>query len=255
MNQKDTTIYKVNLDEVISYNNKEGKITIEAIQSKKDDYSFLTNPILISLVFPLLVTLLTFWITRLLTRKKERAELKRVETETDKNQVEINQIKSSFQPIVISSLQSVQNEIFKDKTSSLKDLIKSKSDLFNVEQIYHEGNAIIEDSYEYYRSVYLNFGSSLLNRIKKNSLDNSSLFPNSIRDEFQKLMKSLFEIHEIQKMEFSKEVQDMPAEIEKKLVTISENFDSLIDMMRNDLHLNNTYIHDFISEHQKVKNK
>src|SRR5690606_36216805 len=138
-------------------------------------------------------------VVRLITRKSDKAELSKIETETEKSQEEISKIKSSYQPIILSSLQNIQNQLFQDKTNSLKELIKSKSEIFNVEQIYHEDDAIIEDTYDYYQNVYLGFSNVILENIKKNSLDNASLFPSNLREKFQNLVGLLYEVHEIQK--------------------------------------------------------
>jgi len=245
---KDITTYKISADSGQAETILDKSYTVQVIQPEKGDSGFFDNPVLTSLVFPVLVTILTFLVARLVTSKKDKKDFQKVEAE-------IEQIKTSFQPIVLNSLQNVQNEIFKDKTSSLKGLIKSKSELFNVEQIYHEGDAIIEDSYDYYQNVYLNFSNTSLSEVKKNSLDNASLFPNHIRIEFQKLLTQIFEINDIQEREFSTQNQNMPTGVETKLETISKSFDRLIDMIRKDLHLDNTFIHDFISEYQKIKKK
>lgn len=227
--------------------------SVEVISSRKEDSSFMTHPVLISFVFPVLVTVITFFFTRLLTRKKEKTELSKIETDIEKNKVEISHIRTSFQPLVISSLQAVQNEIFKDKLNSLKELSKSKSDFFNVEQIYHEGEAFIGDTHEYAQNVYWNFTVYPVEKIKKNLLENGSLFPDSIRSEYQKLLKLIYKVYDIQKRENSNENQDMPTGVEVLLMQIAKEFDHLIDMIRKDLHLDNTFIHEFIAEHQKTK--
>ena len=245
---KDTTTHKVSPDNSNSETTLDNNYTIKVIQPKKVESGIFDNTVVTSFVFPILITVITFLIARFVTRKKDKKDLEKVEAE-------IEQIKTSFQPIVLNSLQNVQNEIFKDKTNSLKGLIKSKSELFNVEQIYHEGYAIIADTYDYYQDVYLNFRKTSLSEVKKNSLDNASLFPNEIRNEFQKLMTQLFEIGDIQDREFSTQNQSMPTDVDKKLEIISNSFDNLIDLIRNDLHLDNTFIHDFISEYQKIKKK
>lgn len=42
----------------------------------------------------------------------------------------------------------------------------------------------------------------------------------------------------------------MPNDIEDKLNNISTSFNELIDLIREDLHLNNNFIHDFIEEYK-----
>lgn len=249
---KDTTILHIkgNIVDTLK-NNSDGHITIDVIQSKKEKHSILDSPTFTTFLFPLLVALITTLFLRLMTRKSDKAKLSKIENENEKNQEEISKIKSSYQPIVLSSLQNIQNQLFQDKANSLKELVKSKSDIFNVEEIYHEGDAKIENTYNYYQNVYLDLSNIILENIKKNSLDNSSLFPSNIREKFQNLVGLLYEVYDIQKREFSMKEESMPNEVEGKLAIISKSFDELIDLIRNDLHLDNTFIHDFIKTYQQ----
>src|SRR5690606_8154577 len=92
-------------------NNSNDAITINVIQPKKDNPSILDNPAFTTFLFPLLVALITTLVVRLITRKSDKAELSKIETETEKNQEEISKIKSSYQPIILSSLQNIQNQL------------------------------------------------------------------------------------------------------------------------------------------------
>lgn len=253
MKEKDTTLYKISSNSTLVDLRSNDSLTIEVIGLKKDDSYSLDNPILTYLIFPILITLITFFVVRYFSRKREKQEIEKINSETEKNKEEINQLRFSFQPIVISSLQTIQNNIFKDKIDSLKGIIKSKHELYNVNQIYHEGWGIIEDVYHYYQNVYLNFNDVSIENLKNNSLSNASLFPDAIRTEFQTLVSSIFEIREIQKKAFSIRNQEMPSGVKEKLETITQLFNKLIDMIRQDLHLNNTFIHDFIAKHQKTQ--
>lgn len=202
------------------------------------------NPLFTSLVFPIIVAFLTALGVRLLNKNKDKAELTKLNEE-------INKIKTSYQPIVLNSLQTIQSELFKDKVNSLKKLIKSKSDILNVEQIFHEGNAIIEDTHDYNQNIYLGLSDIKLKSIEENSLNNGYLFPSDIRNKFQELVKNLNEVYEIQKREMSTQNQGMPNDVEDKLKNISAIYDDLIELIRKDLHFDNTFIHDFIKAYQK----
>lgn len=246
MNEKDTTLYKISSNSKLIDLKSNDSLTIEVIELKKDDTDILNNLFLPSLIFPIIITLVTLFCARYLKRKREKQELEKIREE-------INQMRISFQPIVISSLQTIQNNIFKDKIDSLKGIIKSRNELYNVNQIYHEGWGVIEDVYDYYQNVYLNFNDESIENLKNNSLSNASLFPDAIRGEFQTLVSSIFEIREIQKKAFSIRNQEMPSGVKEKLETITKLFDKLIDMIRQDLHLNNTFVHDFIAKYQKIQ--
>lgn len=250
MERKDTTILNIKgikLAPLKSSSND--SITINLVQPKKENPSFLDNS-LITFLFPIVVPILVTLSLRIITRKRDKAELGKIETETEKNQEEITKIKSSYHPIILSSLQNIQNQLFQDKINSLKELIKSKAEIFSVDQSYHEGDAVIQDIYEYYDNVYFGFSTKLEN-IKKNSLDNASLFPSKIRDKFQNLVNLLYQVDEIKKREASNREPNMPYEVKEKLENISKSFDELIDLIRNDLHFDNTFIHNFIDSYQK----
>lgn len=103
-----------------------GKILLKAIK-----------PALYTIILPAISTLIVILIDRFLKRKKENLIIKKIKSETKKNKAELKRLKNFNQPIVISTLQSVQNEIFEDKINSLKGLIKTKATLFNIEQNYY----------------------------------------------------------------------------------------------------------------------
>lgn len=253
MKEKDTTLYKLSSNPKLINQQSKDSLTIEIVESKSEDSNIFNNSVFIDFIFPFLASLFILIVVRYFNRKKENEKLEKLKSETKKNKEEIKQMRISFQPIVISSLQTIQNNIFKDKIDSLKGIIKSKHELYNVNQIYHEGWGIIEDVYHYYQNVYLNFNDESIENLKNNSLSNASLFPDAIRTEFQNLVSKIFEIREIQKKAFSTQNQDMPSGVVEKLEIITMLFDELIDMIRQDLHLNNTFVHDFIAKYQKIQ--
>lgn len=226
--------------------NPDQVITVKLIAAETDKPVFFDQLPFNDLIFPLI---LAFIIT-IINRRTIKAEISKLSSETKKNKAEIAKIKSSYQPIVLNSLQIIQNQLFQDKINSLKDLIKSKSELFNVTQIYHEGEGLIEDEYDYFRNVYLNLSLNLIEDLKKNALSNAGLFPSEIRDKFNKVAALLYGAHDVQRMHFSKHSQDLPAGMQETLQNIYSQFENLIELIRYDLHFDNTFIHDFIKEYQ-----
>ena len=222
-------------------------ITVKLIRDETDKPTFFEQLPFKDLIFPLILAV----IITIINRRTIKAEISKLTSETEKNKAEIAKIKSAYQPIVLNSLQIIQNQLFQDKINSLKDLIKSKSELFSVTQIYHEGDGLIEDEYDYFRNVYLNLSTNLVECLKKNALDNAGLFPSEIRDKFNKVVSLLYRAHDVQRMHFSKQSQDLPAGMQETLQNIDSEFDKLFDLIRYDLHFDNTFIHDFIKEYQK----
>lgn len=185
MRSQDTTVFDVYTSKDSLESENRDIYKVEVISKGKEDSGLLAAPIFKEFIFPvaipIIVTLVTFFITRYITRKKDRAEIRKIETDTDKNKAEIEQIRSSFQPVIVSSLQTIQNQIFQNKTDCLKHLIHSKNTLFEVEQVYNEGEAFVQDEYDYYQNVYWQISDLRLKSIKDNILKNGSFFPNSIR--------------------------------------------------------------------------
>ena len=200
------------------------------------------------IITPVIVSVLTVLITQIITYKRRKVELNKMEAE-------MNQIKLSFQPLVFSTIQSIQNEIFKDKVGSLKGLIRSKAILFNVNQDYHAGEAFIQDYDEYMQQVYLNFSAVKIQSVRNNELENSSLFPEGIMLKFKELIREIDEIVEIQTEHFSIRDQFIPKGVDGKLTQVSELFDLIINLMRKDLHLDNTFVHDFINKQKRLIEK
>ncbi|CAC9974389.1 hypothetical protein [Flavobacterium panici] len=229
----------------------EGIITVKLIQQESPKSSVFEKPFAKDLGFPLILAVLLVLITRFITRKTIKAEISKLKTETDKNNAEIAKVKSSYQPIILNSLQIIQSHLYQDKINSLKNLMKSKSDLFNVKQIYHEGDALIDDIYDYYQTVYNKLSENLIENLKRNALENAGLFPSKIRTKFNKLNGLVYEAYNIQSRHFSVKTQDLPNGMQKLLEDIDAEFEKLIDLIRDDLHFDNTFIHDFIKEYQK----
>lgn len=200
------------------------------------------------IIAPVVVSIITVLITQIVTRKKRKFELNKMEAE-------ISQIKFSFQPLVFSAIQAIQNEIFKDKVKSLKGLIRSKATLFNANQEFHDGEPFIRDSYEYMQQVYLNFNATEIQKVRDNELEYSSLFPEEILRKFKELINEIEKIVEKQGEYFSMKNQSVPEGVDKILVNISELFESIINLMRTDLHLDNTFVHDFIKNQKKMIEK
>lgn len=248
----DTTKYKVESNIVPTDFKLKEHIVVEVIKPKENPEAFYETPLFSSLIFPLVITLLTFFITKYFIRKKERVELDKLATDIKRNNAEIKMVESSFQPIVLTSLQAIQNELFMDKINSLRALLKSKYVFFKLEREYHKGEPVINDTDQYYQNIYQNFSDDELAKFNENSMMNSSLFSTSIRQGFNELTAQLNDIKNIRKNEYSLQNMNMPQGGDKKLEEINECFSRLIDLIRLDLHLDNTFIHDFISRYQKI---
>lgn len=244
----DTTLTGINTD---TTSNATNTVTIQLIQPSKSNTNILESTLFVSFVYPIFVALGTTIVLWYFTRKKERADLLKIKTEADKNQEEIKKIKTSYQPIVLSSLQTIQNQLFEDKINALKKLVKFKRYIFHYENHFYEGQPHIESTEDYYYLVYNQFSKQKLDDISESFRNNECLFPTKIRDQFQKLRHDLGGVYHTQQRQYSLKNNEIPEGMEAKLQTISDEFDNLINMIRTDLHFDNSFIHDFIEKYKK----
>lgn len=203
------------------------------------------NPILISFIYPLLITLIAFFVTRYTTRKRIKAERELINEK-------INQIKRDFQPYVLATLQKTQETILKAKLNTLREIVKFKTDFFNVSNVYIDGIGVIDDMSDYYQNVYCVFFNDEYLNIRNLVLLNGYLFPNNIKEELKKILNDLSNILDIQNREYSKQNSDLPDDALEILKNLSSKFDNVIEDIRKDLHLDDSFIHDFIEKYKKI---
>lgn len=221
--------------------NTNDTITINLVQPKINNSTFIEHPFFTVVFFPILVPLIIAYVASRFINKNTEAKLK---AETEK-------IKTSYQPVVLSALQSIQNQIFENKINALKRLNGFKYKYFHYDQRYIDGVPLIDDSYEYYNTIYNNFNNTLFDNFEVFAIDNAILFPSNIQSEFNDLINSIFRVNETRKANDSIWDSNMPPNIETDLKEILNKFETLIDLIREDLHFDNTFIHEFIKTHQK----
>ena len=145
-----------------------------------------------------------------------------------------------------------QEKLVDDKIKALKGIVSFRFKLFSVEQDYIEGQAMIEDTFEYHQSVYRDINYSELNVLKEIVLMKGYLFPEEIKKDMNLLIYEYTEVYNIQKKEYSKQIQEMPSEVINILDRLSEKLDAVIDNIRKDLHIDNSFIHDFIKKYNNL---
>lgn len=254
MIQKQDTI-KVLLisNEYKVHKNNDNIIVIEQKNKNEKTKEFYETSLFGSFFIPLILLLISFLIARWWFRKKEKKENEKLEAEIEKIREDINTLQNSFQPIVLSTIQLTQEKLVEDKISALKEIVNFRYKLFSIDQDYKEGEPLIEDTNEYHQSVYGNISNSVLNEIKETVLMKGYLFPKNIKDNMNLLIYELREICNIQKREYSIQEQKMPDKVISILNRLSEKFNVVIDDIRKDLHIDDSFIHDFIEKYKKIE--
>jgi hypothetical protein len=242
---------------VINYKDstaKTGKASqIIVIQEKKTEpvKQWYENPLVASLLIPIIITSLTFWVTKWANRKKEKADQEKVSGEIEKLKTENDKIRKSFQPIVVSSLQTIQNEVLKIKIDALKQLNEIKRDFFE-----YDGPPLSDDytpdTNDYYEHVFFKFNTNRSEGFKKFLLQYSYVFPDVVIKRL-KAVGSLVEDLTITNSSMDSDHLNPDLNDLNRVKELIEKTDEAIKALRSDLHLDNDFIHKFIEQNQDIK--
>jgi len=239
---------------------KNDKIIVIEQKDKPDKpKAFYESSIFVILIVPIIIIIINHIFIRLWFRKKEKKESVKLQNEIDKLVIEkdkinqdIIQLKSSFQPIVLSSLQKIQENILKDKIKVLQDIVVYRTNLFYLEQNYYQGQEIIGDEHEYYDLLYQGFSRIDLTKIGDTITLNGYLFPDMIKNKLDEILFDLRQIINIQNREYSMENSNMPFDAYEIFKRTHNSFFEVVELIRKDLHLDENFIHDFINRYKVI---
>lgn len=252
MNTYQTDTLRIKYVEKDSVSKKDNN-TVIIVEQKSKENKFYENPIFTLIVVPIIILIISGLFTKYLNRKKEDDESKKLDVETTKIKEEIKSLKSSFQPIVLSTIQKTQDFLLKEKIEVLKNLVEFKSRLFNIKQQYMDGEPFYDDIYDYYNSIYLNIDEEILDYYKVNISDKKYFFRQIIIDDIIEIIKLLNEVLEDKKRRESIErnnIIEAPDGFGKKTENIANRLNLLMNKIRTDLHLNSNFIHEFINQNK-----
>jgi len=198
-----------------------------------------------SFLIPILVAVIVAVILNWLNRNKTNLENDKIKAETSK-------LRKSFQPIVIGTLQSIQDKIMPSKINALKELVQIKNDFKYHEQQYHEGEPITIDYDEFIKVIFYNFYEEKYNAYCRFHDKYSYLFPNNVFEIFIRLKTQLSNLNETKKSFDSVGDQDTePGKKDKESIEqIIKSFDEAILAIRSDCHLDTSFIHEFIEQNK-----
>ena len=154
-------------------NNDNSIVIVEKNEKPRDFYE---NPLVSLLIVPLIVLTISTLITKFLNRKRR-------EIEHNKIKEEIKSIKSSFQPIVISTIQKTQDYLLKEKIEVLKKLVEFNAELNKIVLHYNDGEPSMLDSSEFIDELYKNFSEQNVSNYKVNILDKRFFYNELIIDD------------------------------------------------------------------------
>lgn len=244
------------IDTTAVFNNAK---TVILVQEKDKGLATKEPDWIVSIVFPTIIALVVASISYLLNKRKTDAEIIKLKGDSEKTDAEIQKMKTeneklkkSFQPIVISTLQSIQDKIVPSKIDALKTLVQIRNEFTEHEQQYCEGDPITPDYDEYLNLLFYNFSYSNYENYSKFHDNYSYLFPDNVFLVLKNLMSEIAKMNETKKsfnsmgdpeLEASKRDRD---EIEKMI----KFFEEAILAIRKDCHLDTSFIHDFIEQNK-----
>jgi len=241
-NTKDTLKLQLFSNE---YHVKETVENIIVIEQKDKDKpkEFIESPVFVSLIVPILIIGINILISKYFLGRKDKTEIKRIEEE-------IKQMKSSFQPIVLSTIQKTQEYILKDKVNALKEIVDYRNNLYTLEPFYISGISVCEDDHDYYRTVYEKINRHFIDIFRRIEIEKGYFFPDEIIANIHSIQTVLNEIYNIQEREYSLQIREIPEEAKDKLINLKDKFELVISQIRKDLHLDDKFIHEFIQKYK-----
>jgi hypothetical protein len=241
---KDTTTVKY-LDSLIIVG--KGNEHIILIQGKKKESvkDWKESPLIVSFLIPILVASFVAWFAHKLNAKKNKLEIDKLKEET-------SNLKKTFQPIVIGTLQSIQDKIITSKIEALKLLVQIRTNFTHHEQQYCEGYPIVPDYHCYLNLLFYNFSSIEYHEFSKFHHGYSYLFPDKVFNILRDLYGKLYDLNEAKKSYNSIGDPDLDASQKdrKDIEDIIDFFNEAIQAIRKDCHLDTSFIHDFIEENK-----
>lgn len=233
--------------------------TVILVQEKVKDAVIKETDWTGSLFIPLIIVVLGGFFSYFMNKNRIDIEISKIKGETLKTDAEIEKLiseneklKKSFQPIVIATLQSIQDKIVPSKIDSLKTLVHIRNEFTFHEQQYDEGDPIVPDHDRFLDLLFYNFSFSKFQNFSKFHDDYSYLFPDSVFSIMKNLKFILSKLNENKNYFNSLGDPDLEAsrrdrdEIEK----IIKLFDEAILAIRKDCHLDTSFIHDFIEQNK-----
>ena len=244
------------IDTTAIFNNAK---TVILVQEKTKDPLVKETNWTASVLFPIIIALVGTGISYLINKRKTDAEIKKIKGDTKKTDAEIQKLiteneklKKSFQPIVIGTLQSIQDKIVPTKIEALKELVKLKNEFIYFEQQFYEGDPVVPSFDELLRLLFFNFGPLKSDNFKKYHDEYSYLFPNNVFEKLRKIKITLTTLNNNHMSFMSVYDGDLEPSNEdyKKITEIINLYEEAILAIRKDCHLDTSFIHDFIEQNK-----
>jgi len=205
-----------------------------------------------SVVIPVSIAVITAIISYIVNKRKTDAEIESLRSAKIKTDAEIESLKKSFQPIVIGTLQSVQDKIMPSKIEALNILIKSRNRFIYHKQFFFEDDPVVPGENEFLRLVFNDYSEDKYNSFKDWFDNYSYFFPDNVFTTLSKLKDKLLALNESKKYFDSVcDQDDYPTKNDTKMILeIISIYEKAILAIRKDCHFDTSFIHDFIEQNK-----
>ena len=221
-------------------------ILVELQNSKSATDTNLINTLFIPLIIGIVSVVVSVLLSKFLRSKKEKIE-------TEKINQEINNLKRNYQPFVFDALNRIGNELLPRKVKLLENLLRIKSEFFDFENSYYDGQQSVEDVSEYYQTIARNMSKSILDDFNKNINQEVCYFHSEIISKINNLSSEFYRLNDYDSLQFSLSDPNVHPEAEKCVLKISELFKDSIKLIREDLLIDNRYIQNFLNHYNKIE--
>lgn len=243
----DTTVVEMNE----SYKDSNSLITLLKEENDHLNNVWYDNNIISSVIFPIIVAVITAYILNKINAKKNNAELKKLITETE-------HLQKSFQPIVFSAIHSIQEKLLDNRLMALKAIIDIINKINSYDPIYdqEDGEPYYPKEQELLEILFKKFSNKYFEDFNKFHSEHSYLFPKSLLERnslilirFRKIVDDNNRFWDVfdgnPKVTVGKETTDY-------LSDTIELIEQSITQIRLECHLDSTFVWDFI-EQSKTK--
>ncbi|PQJ18443.1 hypothetical protein [Nonlabens tegetincola] len=208
---------------------------------------------LVSFVYPMLTAIAIILASRFFDRRKNKKALKKSDKEIEKLKVETENIKRSFQPIVISTLQATQDKLLAKKIEALEKLTYFFNQIVKYKPSFNEGELVIPTKNEIFLSIFLDFQPQY--KIDYMNFHNSSsfLFSDIVLKQLDVLSDQISRLTEKKVGHIFK--NEMISSLDNNTINLIDDiirsFKNCQSLMRKDCFLDTEFIHQFIEENKR----
>jgi hypothetical protein len=249
MNLKlDTLVIDINDS---SYKDSRSQITLINGNNKELNNLWYDNNLISSVIFPLIVAVITAFILNKINAKKNKAELKKLIAETEV-------LQKSFQPLVFSAIQSIQEKLLEKRLKALKIIIGISNNINSFDPMYSEedGEPYYPNEQERIEILFKTFSREYYEDFNNFHLEHSYLFPESLLERNSQILNRLRKILDDNHGFWDVYEGNPKVTVGKKTADYLNETLGMIEksifQIRQECHIDSTYVREFI-EQSKTK--